>query len=502
MKNKHKDPGSRPTQLTIAFGESNIIRAVASDGTGSTQTHSGELQAKPVKAPQWTPTGARESSERTSKTERRRKWYSLWDKVYAPANLQRAWEKVQSNGGAGGIDGLTIEMFARKSEIRLDVLSRDLQAKTYRPQAVRRVDIPKAGGGTRPLGIPTIHDRIVQQALLQVLNPIFDPLFSDRSHGFRPGRGTHTALNVVDRAISHGYSWMVDADIQGFFNNVDHELLLTAINEEVSDGSVLRLIRAILTAGVVHPGVTEMDPTELGTPQGGPLSPLLANIYLHRMDRAMEGRFNLVRYADDFVIFARSESEAEAALACAREILEGDLKLTLHPGKTRLVTVDAGFTFLGFHYFRRNEKLYIKTPSRTAMHRLRAKVRQLTPRIRNQTKPKKRSLTRKRLAQNQRLGRMVSELNRYLTSWFGYFRMASLPRSTAFDSVDGRVRARLRIALTGRVGKGWWTVALPNAVFHEHLGLVSLQQRYAALPRHRVLCPRPGGLISMESRLR
>ena len=136
------------------------------------------------------------------------------------------------------------------------------------------------------------------------------------------------------------------------------------------------------------------------------------------------------------------------------------------------------------------------------MHRLRAKVRQLTPRIRNQTKPKKRSLTRKRLAQNQRLGRMVSELNRYLTSWFGYFRKASLPRSTAFDSVDGRVRARLRIALTGRVGKGWWTVALPNAVFHEHLGLVSLQQRYAALPRHRVLCPRPGGLISMESRLR
>jgi group II intron reverse transcriptase/maturase len=309
-------------------------------------------------------------------------------------------------------------------------------------------------------------------------------------------------LTVVDRAISHGYPWVVDADIQGFFNNVDHEILLTAINEEVSDGSVLRLVRAILTAGVIHPGVSELDPTELGTPQGGPLSPLLANIYLHRLDRKMEGRFNLVRYADDFVIFARSQSEAEAALSFAREILEGELKLTLHPGKTRIVTVDAGFTFLGFHYFRRNEGLYIKTPSRAAMQKMRDKVKQLTPRIRNQTKPKKRSLTAARLAKNQRLDRMIRELNRYLTAWYGYFRMSSLPRSTGLDDVDARVRARLRIALTGRVGKGWWTVVLKNSLFHDTLGLVSLHHRYKTDPPRRVLAPRPAGLISMESRLR
>jgi len=409
---------------------------------------------------------------------------------------------VAANGGTGGVDGLTIEMFARNAEARLTALSTDLQAKTYRPRPVRRVEIPKAGGGMRPLGIPTIHDRIVQQALLQVLSPIFEPLFSERSHGFRPGRGTHTALTVVDRAISHGYPWVVDADIQGFFNNVDHEILLTALNEEVSDGSVLRLVRAILTAGVIHPGVSELDPTELGTPQGGPLSPLLANIYLHRLDRKMEGRFNLVRYADDFVIFARSQSEAEAALSFAREILEGELKLTLHPDKTRIVTVDAGFTFLGFHYFRRNEGLYIKTPSRAAMQKMRDKVKQLTPRIRNQTKPKKRSLTAARLVKNQRLDRMIRDLNRYLTAWYGYFRMSSLPRSTGLDAVDARVRARLRTALTGRVGKGWWTVVLTNSLFHDTLGLVSLHRRYKTDPPRRVLAPRPAGLISMESRLR
>ena len=288
-----------------------------------------------------------------SEPQRKHKWNSLIDKVYLLPNLEVAWERVRENGGAAGVEGVNLKHFAQKLPERLAQLHTDLRHKTYRPQPVRRVYIPKSGGGKRPLGIPSIRDRIVQQALLQVLSPIFEAKFSTRSHGFRPGRGCETALEVVERAVRHGYSWVVDADIASFFDTVPHEGLLEAVNEEVADGSVLRLIRLILTAGMVQPGASETEPTELGTPQGGPLSPLLANIYLHRLDLKMvEAGYGLVRYADDFVIFAKSESEAQLALSLARQVLEGELGLALHPEKTRVVSVDAGFEFLGFHYFR------------------------------------------------------------------------------------------------------------------------------------------------------
>ena len=233
-----------------------------------------------------------------------------------------------------------------------------------------------------------IQDRIIQQALLQILTPVFEPVFSPSSHGFRPERGCQTALAVVDRAVRHGYTWVVDADIRRFLDNVDHDLLIAALNEEIADGSVLNLIRAILEAGVIHPDTSELESTELGTPQGGPLSPLLANIYLHLLDRAMAGQYGLVRYADDFVIFARSQAEAEEALTRVRAILEGELKLTLHPEKTRVVTVDSGFEFLGFHYFRTAKGLLLKAPRRKSMQKFRDAVRSHTPRIGNQRKPK------------------------------------------------------------------------------------------------------------------
>jgi RNA-directed DNA polymerase len=274
-----------------------------------------------------------------SKPERKRKWHSLYDKVDALPNLEQAWKQVAENNGAAGIDKVTVEQFSENASARLQQLNLDLRQKTYRPVSVRRVFIPKGAGGKRLLGIPTIRDRIVQQALRQVLEPIFEGVFSSRSHGFRPGRGSPTALDVVERAIRSGYTWVVDADIASFFDTVDHEKLLDAVNEEVADGSVLRLIRYILKSGVKLAQVSESEPTEQGTPQGGPVSPLLANIYLHAFDTAIAQRgYGLVRYADDFVIFTKSEGEAQAALAACREVLEGRLGLVVHPEKTRIVS--------------------------------------------------------------------------------------------------------------------------------------------------------------------
>jgi RNA-directed DNA polymerase len=208
-----------------------------------------------------------------SKTPHKGKWYSLIDKVYALANLEAAWEKVQANDGAPGIDRVSVKGFAKDAPTRLERLASDLRAKTYRPQPVRRVFIPKSGGGQRPLGIPTIRDRIVQQALLQVMEPIFEAKFSPLSHGFRPERGCPTALSVVDRAVRHGYKWVVDADIHTFFDTVDHDLVISAVNEEIADGSVLKLITQILKAGTAHPSLSDVEPTELGTSQGGPITP-------------------------------------------------------------------------------------------------------------------------------------------------------------------------------------------------------------------------------------
>lgn len=401
----------------------------------------------------------------TSKPERKHKWHSLYDKVYALPNLQQAWLSVAENNGAAGIDKVTVKQFSRNVEQRLQQLSLDLRQKTYRPLAVRRAFIPKGAGGKRPLGIPTIRDRIVQQALRQVLEPIFEGVFSARSHGFRPGRGSPTALEVVERAIRSGYTWVVDADIASFFDTVDHEKLLSAVNEEVADGSVLRLIRYILKAGVKLPHVSESEPTELGTPQGGPLSPLLANIYLHAFDKAITQRgYGLVRYADDFVIFAKSEGEADAALRACREILEGQLALVLHPEKTRVVSVDAGFEFLGFHYFRDPKtSARCKEVRPKSVERFRDAVRKRTPRLKTQRPVKPRHVTLARLVKNQRVRDMIKVLNGFLRGWHWYFKSIVGRYDQPFESFDIFVRRRVRSAITGRsAGRGWWNQALPN----------------------------------------
>ena len=421
--------------------------------------------------------------ELESKSERKHKWYSLYDKVYALPNLWDAWLKVKENRGAAGIDRMTVKRFDEDAYARIEHLQADLRNKTYRPQPVRRVFIPKSGGGERPLGIPTVRDRIVQQALLQILGPIFEAKFSPRSHGFRPERGCATALKVVDQAVKHGYEWVVDADIKAFFDNVDHDKLIKAINEEISDGSVLQLIGRILKAGVIHPEVNDVEPTDLGTPQGGPISPLLANIYLHHFDVKMaEAKYGLVRYADDFVIFARSEEQAEAALQLARQILEGELSLKLHPEKTRVVSVAEGFEFLGFHYYRslRTGNI-LKVVRRKSVQRFRDAVRERTPRLKTQRRVKPKSVTLNRLKRNKRVKEMIRRVNQHLRGWHGYFRTVR-PDYEPFPKFDFFVRSRVRAAIMGRVGAGWWYRIITNDVL-EKLGLLSLddlQGKYCA----------------------
>ncbi|MCC2667551.1 MAG: hypothetical protein K0Q72_22 [Armatimonadetes bacterium] len=458
--------GVGPLTLTLAFPETGV-----KDGAQETEERSTAHAARATNR-----SAASTQPAATLHAPRRPKWHSLIDKVYALRNLQSAWERVRANGGAPGRDGLTVAKYAEGADQRLQRLSQELRAKTYRPQPVRRVFLPKSGGGQRPLGIPTVQDRIVQQALLQILGPLFEAKFSPRSHGFRPGRGCATALQVVAQAVRHGYTWVVDADLQQFFDHVDHERLLTALNEEIADGSVLKLIRRILTAGVSLPATGVVEPTELGTPQGGPLSPLLANVYLHAFDVAMvQAGYGLVRYADDFVIFAKSESEAKDALMLARQILEGQWGLSLHPEKTRLVTVAAGFEFLGYHYYADPKTGALrKGVRRKSVQHFRARLRQLTPRLKNQRLPKSKAATPSRLARNRRLQEMLQRLNRYLVGWHWYYKSVwAFP--SYFRSYDEYVRRRLRMALTGRVRLGWWTSWISPAVLAQ-LGLVSLRE--------------------------
>lgn len=421
---------------------------------------------------------------------KKRKWYSLYDKVFALKNLRQAWEKVRANGGAAGCDGQTIAQFGADAEGHLQQLHKALREKRYRPRPVKRVEIPKPGGGVRRLGIPCVQDRVVQQAVLQVVGPIFEPLFSECSHGFRPGRGCQSALQAVDRALASGQEWVVDADIVQFFDTVDHELVLDGVHEEITDGSVLRLIRAFLVSGVlVEPG--EVEPTELGTPQGGPLSPLLANLYLHPLDQALsEAGFDLVRYADDFVIFTATRQRAEEALELVQTTLKR-LKLHLHPEKTRIGTLDRGFDFLGYHYSRDAKGRLQKSVSNKSRQRFRDAIRKRTKRHAGQKRPKARRCTAARLQRNQRVQAMVASVNRYLRGWHGYFRGVHVTWHDYLKEFDGFVRRRLRCAISGRYAKGRWHQILSNDLLAQ-IGLLSLTHLQQARGPGPITPPRSG----------
>jgi len=279
------------------------------------------------------------------------KWFSLIDKVYRPANLGNAFARVKAHEGAAGVDHQTIEMFEQHLEANLEYLASALKDGSYRPQALRREWIAKPGSSEkRPLGIPTVRDRVVETAMRAVLEPIFERDFAEHSYGFRPKRGCKDALRRVNYLMKQGHNWVVDADLKSYYDTIPREPLLARVQEQVADGPVLALIAAYLQQGVME-GMKLWQP-EAGTPQGAVISPLLSNIYLNPMDHLMAARgFEMVRYADDFVIMCRSEAEAQQALALVQQWTVG-AGLTLHPEKTRIVdaTQPGGFDFLGYHF--------------------------------------------------------------------------------------------------------------------------------------------------------
>jgi RNA-directed DNA polymerase len=386
------------------------------------------------------------------------KWFSLIDKVHPERTLGAAYAQVAANQGAAGVDHVTVEMYAKHLDENLKRLSEQLRMGTYRPQAIRRHYIPKPGSQEkRPLGIPTVRDRVVQSALRMVLEPIFEYGFAEQSYGFRPGRGCKDALRRVEELLKGGYTHVVDADLKSYFDTIPHDRLLALIGQKVSDGRVLHLIQAFLKQNILE-DLCEWTP-EMGSPQGAVISPLLSNIYLNPLDHLMaqEG-YEMVRYADDFVILCRSQEDATRALAVLQN-WTADAGLTLHPTKTRIVEVkEEAFEFLGYRFVR--DKRFPRAKSLT----------KLKDTIRTQTKRNS----------GQCLLAIIATLNPTLRGWFEYYKHA---HKTTFPKLDGWIRGRLRSILRRRMkkrgrGRGSDHQRWPNAYFAKH-GLYSLQASHA-----------------------
>ena len=415
---------------------------------------------------------------RAAKADPGRRFHALYDKVYRRDVLERAWGQVRANRGAAGIDRITLVEVERYGVARLlDELAAELRAGSYRPLPARRVFIPKPGSGEqRPLSIPAVRDRIVQAALKTVIEPIFEADMLECSFGFRPRRSTHDALQVLVDEAWQGRRWVVETDIANCFEAIPHDRLMAAVEERIVDRHLLKLLRALLRAGVMEQGAVRHSVT--GTPQGGVVSPLLCNVYLHRLDRQWQtrGRGMLVRYADDLVVLCRSKREAEDALRALTVIL-AELGLELKQAKTRIVQLregGEGLDFLGFHhrYLRgrtrqsRHVTFLARWPSRQAMQRARDRIRELTE--------------RKRLSQP--VEEIVQELNRFLRGWGGYFRYGNSARH--FDQISTYALKRLASFVAKRHGHapgyGMSVVAYRST---NRIGLISLNGT--------VVAPRP-----------
>lgn len=385
-------------------------------------------------------------------------WFSLIDKVYRDLTLYQAFRKVAANGGAAGVDHVGIERFKEQLIPNLRKLSQQLREGSYRPQAIRRQWIPKPGSRElRPLGIPTVRDRVVQTALRNVLEPIFERDFAEQSYGFRPGRGCKDALRRVDELLENGYTHVVDADLKSYFDTIPHDKLMNRVRKKISDGRVLTLIEMFLRQQVLD-DLTEWTP-ERGSPQGAVISPLLSNIYLDPLDHLMAGSgFEMIRYADDFVILCRSREDAERALELVRQ-WTAEADLTLHPDKTHIVDMTEGsFDFLGYTFQGR-----YRFPRKKSLQKLKDTVRQKTRRTNGHS-----------------LQCVITQLNPTLRGWFEYFQHC---QPSTYTILDKWVRMRLRSILRKRRkgkgrGRGHDHLRWPNVYFAEQ-GLFSLKQSHA-----------------------
>jgi RNA-directed DNA polymerase len=387
------------------------------------------------------------------------KWFRLIDKVWSPKNLESSLQKVVAKGGSAGVDNQSARQIEVYKDQTIAKLEQQLRAGQYQAQAVKRVWIPKPGSKEkRPLGVPTLRDRIVQGALLHVLEPIFERDFAPQSYGFRPGKGCKDALRRVEELLKGGHHWVVDADLKSYFDTIPQEGLMERIREKIADGRVMELVEQMLGAGVMD-SAKGWQPTEQGTPQGAVISPLLSNIYLDKLDWQMAQKgFEMVRYADDFIVLCRTQEQAQEALERVKDWVEAN-GLKLHPIKTRLVdaSLAGGFDFLGYHFERG-----MKWPRNKSMDKLKDTIRKKT-----------------RRTQGRCMRAICEDLSRTLRGWYGYFKHS---KANVFEQIDGYMRGRLRSILRKRrkkkgLGRGKDHQRWPN-VYFTTMGLYSLKQAH------------------------
>jgi RNA-directed DNA polymerase len=462
----------RTEQLSLFGAEEAVVRPSGGGEAGSWSVPAGERQASPV-----------------SEGNRALVRDALMEKVCERENLNRAYRRVKTNRGSPGIDGMRVEELALWLKAHKEELAASLLDGSYRPQAVREVEIPKPGGGMRKLGIPTVVDRLVQQAILQVLDPLLDPTFSESSYGFRPGRSAHQALRKASEYVAAGYGVVVDVDLEKFFDRVNHDVLMGRLARRIADKQLLRIIRRFLEAGILRQGVV-IERYE-GTPQGGPLSPLLANLLLDEVDKELERRgHGFCRYADDLNVYVRSRAAGERVMASVTRFVEKRLRLRVNRIKSAVAYVSER-KFLGYRLLA-GGRLTIAPES---LERAKDRIREITRRNRGVS-----------------LGRMISELNSFLTGWVTYFRYASA--KAHLQRLDEWVRRKLRCVRLkqrkrgrsvtaflinlgvprmrarslGGSGRGWWRLAgSPQATeamtlqWFKDQTLVSLAKRYLEL---------------------
>jgi RNA-directed DNA polymerase len=389
-------------------------------------------------------------------------WFSLIDKVYRPKTLASAWHRVRQAGGAAGSDQQSLEQFESRLDENLAKLREELRTGVYRPRPIRRTYIDKPGSKEkRPLGIPAVRDRVVQTAVKMVIEPIFEKVFVSTSFGFRPGKGCKDALRRVERLLREGYAWVVDADLKSYFDSIPHDRLMEWVGEHIADGRVQGLIKGFLKQQILED--LRLWTPEKGAPQGAVISPLLSNIYLHTVDKAMKvAGYEMVRYADDFVIFCRSRHEAESALAMAGELTQAQ-GLTLHAGKTSVVDTrqrGQGFDFLGYHF-----ENGTRWPRKKSLKKLKDAIRKKT-----------------RRSNGRSLRAVIKEVNKTTQGWFGYFKHSHW---TTFKPIDGWIRRRLRSIVRGYskgkgISRGRDHIRWPNKYFRD-LGYFSLYDAHRAL---------------------